>query len=57
MKSRSLLAEEIYKLGISLSDKIDTLVHHNFEADAFPSNLEEWEIINSNFSQKDENIF
>jgi dihydrofolate reductase len=39
-----------------LSDKIElTLVHHNFEADAFPSiDLEEWEIINSEFQQKDE---
>jgi dihydrofolate reductase len=42
-----------------LSDKIElTLVHHNFEADAFPSiDLEEWEIINSEFQPKDENIF
>jgi dihydrofolate reductase len=48
---------EIYKLGISLSDKIElTLVHHNFEADAFfpPIDLEEWEIINSEFQPKDE---
>jgi dihydrofolate reductase len=48
---------EIYKLGISLSDKIElTLVHHNFEADAFfPSiDLEEWKIINSEFQPKDE---
>jgi dihydrofolate reductase len=40
-----------------LSDKIElTLVHHNFEADAFfpPIDLEEWEIINSEFQPKDE---
>jgi dihydrofolate reductase len=48
---------EIYKLGISLSDKIElTLVHHDFEADVFfpQINLEEWEIINSEFQPKDE---
>ncbi len=48
---------EIYKLGISFSDKIElTLVHHNFEADAFfpEINLEEWEIINSQLQPKDE---
>jgi dihydrofolate reductase len=41
-------------MGISLSDKIElTLVHHNFEADAFfPIDLEEWEIINSEFQPK-----
>lgn len=48
---------EIYKLGIPFSDKIElTLVHHNFEADAFfpEINLEEWEMINSEFQPKDE---
>jgi dihydrofolate reductase len=48
---------EIYKLGLSFSDKIElTLVHHNFEADAFfPAiNPEEWEIINSEFQPNDE---
>jgi len=48
---------EIYKLGIAFSDKIElTVVHHNFEADAFfpEINLEEWEIINSEFQSKDE---
>jgi len=48
---------EIYKLGIPFSDKIElTLVHHNFEADVFfpEINLEEWEIINSEFQPKDE---
>ncbi|EIA09663.1 dihydrofolate reductase [Flavobacterium frigoris] len=48
---------EIYKLGISYSDKIElTVVHHNFEADAFfpEINLEEWEITKSEFQSKDE---
>jgi dihydrofolate reductase len=48
---------EIYKLGLSFSDKIElTLVHHNFEADAFfPAiNPEEWEMINSEFQPNDE---
>ena len=48
---------EIYKLGIPFSDKIElTLVHHNFEADAFfpEINLEEWEILHSEFQPKDE---
>jgi dihydrofolate reductase len=48
---------EIYKLGIPFSDKIElTLVHHNFEADAFfpEIQLEDWEIINSEFQPKDE---
>lgn len=48
---------EIYKLGIPFSDKIElTLVHHNFEADAFfpEINLEEWALINSEFQPRDE---
>ncbi|WP_369769625.1 dihydrofolate reductase [Flavobacterium sp. WC2416] len=48
---------EIYDLGIPFSDKIElTLVHHTFEADAFFPiiNKEQWEIINSEFQQKDE---
>jgi dihydrofolate reductase len=48
---------EIYKLGIPFSDKIElTVVHHNFEADAFfpEINTEEWEITNSEFQSKDE---
>lgn len=48
---------EIYKLGLSFSDKIElTLVHHNFDADAFfpEINLDEWEIIHSEFQPKDE---
>lgn len=48
---------EIYKLGLPFSDKIElTVVHHNFEADAFfpEINPEEWELINSEFQPKDE---
>tara|TARA_R110002126_G_scaffold269108_1_gene412812 strand:+ start:80 stop:553 length:474 start_codon:yes stop_codon:yes gene_type:complete len=48
---------EIYDLGIPFSDKIElTLVHHTFEADAFFPiiNKEQWQIINSEFQQKDE---
>lgn len=48
---------EIYDLGIPFSDKIElTLVHHTFEADAFFPiiNAEQWQIINSEFQQKDE---
>lgn len=48
---------EIYKLGLSFSNKIElTLVHHNFDADAFfpEINLDEWEIIHSEFQPKDE---
>jgi dihydrofolate reductase len=48
---------EIYKLGIPFSDKIElTLVHHNFEADAFFPEIElkDWEITNSEFQPKDE---
>ncbi|MGO4817856.1 dihydrofolate reductase [Flavobacterium sp. W22_SRS_FP1] len=48
---------EIYTLGMPFSDKIElTLVHHNFEADAFFPEIElkDWEIINSEFQAKDE---
>lgn len=48
---------EIYKLGLSFSNKIElTLVHHNFDADAFfpEINLDEWEITHSEFQPKDE---
>jgi len=48
---------EIYKLGLPFSDKIElTVVHHNFDADAFfpEINPEEWELINSDFQPKDE---
>lgn len=48
---------EIYDLGIPFSDKIElTLVHHTFEADAFfpVINSEQWQIINSEFQEKDE---
>ncbi len=48
---------EIYKLGLEFSNKIElTLVHHSFEADAFfpEINLEEWELIQSEFQPKDE---
>jgi dihydrofolate reductase len=48
---------EIYNLGMPFSDKIElTLVHHHFEADAFfpEINLEEWEILNSDFQPRDE---
>ncbi|WP_091431403.1 dihydrofolate reductase [Flavobacterium degerlachei] len=48
---------EIYKLGMPFSDKIElTVVHHNFEADAFfpEINIEEWEITSSEFQSKDE---
>ena len=48
---------EIYNLGLPFSDKIElTLVHHNFEADAFFPEINEndWKIINSDFQQKDE---
>jgi dihydrofolate reductase len=43
---------EIYKLGSFRQIEL-TLVHHNFEADAFPEiDLEDWEIINSEFQPK-----
>jgi dihydrofolate reductase len=48
---------EIYNLGMPYTDKIElTLVHHSFQADAFFPNVdsEEWEIVNSEFQQKDE---
>lgn len=48
---------EIYTLGMPFSDKIElTLVHHNFEADAFFPEIElkDWEITNSEFQPKDE---
>jgi dihydrofolate reductase len=48
---------EIYTLGMTFSDKIElTLVHHNFEADAFFPEIElkDWEITNSEFQPKDE---
>lgn len=48
---------EIYTLGMPFSDKIElTLVHHNFEADAFFPEIElkDWEITNSEFQAKDE---
>jgi dihydrofolate reductase len=47
---------EIYNLGLPFSNKIElTRVHHNFEADAFfpEINLQDWEIINSEFQPKD----
>ncbi|MES2576481.1 MAG: dihydrofolate reductase [Bacteroidota bacterium] len=48
---------EIYTLGLPFTDKIEiTRVHHNFEGDAhFPEiNDDEWEIITSEFNEKDE---
>ena len=48
---------EIYNLGIPFSDKIElTLVHHNFDADAFfpKINTDEWEIAQSEFHPKDD---
>jgi dihydrofolate reductase len=51
---------EIYNLGLPFTDKIEiTRVHHSFEADAFfpEINLEEWEIIASEFNEKDEKHF
>jgi dihydrofolate reductase len=48
---------EIYNLGLPHADKIDiTRVHHEFEADAyFPEiDTKEWELILSEFNEKDE---
>jgi dihydrofolate reductase len=48
---------EIYTLGLVFCDSLEiTLVHHNFEADAFfpEINLENWKIIASEFNTKDE---
>lgn len=48
---------EIYNLGMPFSDKIElTLIHHNFDADAFfpEINPEEWKITQSEFQPKDE---
>ncbi len=48
---------EIYKLAMPFSDKIElTVVHHNFEADAFFPEIkeEDWELTNSDFQSKDE---
>ncbi len=48
---------EIYNLGLPYSDKIElTLVHHTFDADAFFPKINEndWQIINSDYQQKDE---
>lgn len=48
---------EIYNLAIAFADKIElTVVHHNFEADAFFPEIkpEDWELINSDFQAKDE---
>jgi dihydrofolate reductase len=53
----SYIIGEIYTLGMTFSDKIElTLVHHNFEADAFFPEIElkDWEITNSEFQPKDE---
>ena len=48
---------EIYQLALAFSDKIElTVVHHTFEADAFFPEIksEDWELINSDFQNKDE---
>ena len=48
---------EIYNLGLAFADKIEiTRVHHSFEADAFfpEIDLDEWEIIESEFNKNDE---
>lgn len=48
---------EIYNLGLPFTDKIEiTRVHESFDADAFfpEINLDEWEIIESKFNEKDE---
>ncbi len=48
---------EIYQLGLPFTDKIEiTRVHHTFEGDAyFPDiNEDEWEIIFSEYNEKDE---
>ncbi|MBA0884619.1 dihydrofolate reductase [Flavobacterium undicola] len=48
---------EIYQLAMPFSDKIElTVVHHNFEADAFfpEIKLEDWELVQSDFQPKDE---
>lgn len=48
---------EIYQLAMPYADKIElTVVHHTFEADAFfpEINLENWELISSDFQNKDE---
>lgn len=48
---------EIYQLAMPFSDKIElTVVHHTFDADAFfpEINLEEWELVSSDFQAKDE---
>jgi dihydrofolate reductase len=48
---------EIYQLGLPFADKIEiTRVHHTFEGDAhFPEiNEDEWQIVVSEFNEKDE---
>ena len=48
---------EIYNLGLPHADKIDiTLVHHEFEADAYFPEIDpkEWELALSEFNEKDE---
>lgn len=48
---------EIYNIGLPHADKIDiTLVHHEFEADAYFPEIDhnEWELIVSEFNEKDE---
>ncbi len=48
---------EIYNLALPFTDKIElTVVHHNFEADAFFPEIKTavWELINSDFQSKDE---
>jgi dihydrofolate reductase len=48
---------EIYTLGLSVCDALElTLVHNNFEADAFfpKINLEDWKMTASEFNSKDE---
>ncbi|MEL1240833.1 dihydrofolate reductase [Flavobacterium flavipallidum] len=48
---------EIYNLSLAHADKIElTVVHHNFEADAFFPEIDtnNWELINSYFQSKDE---
>lgn len=48
---------EIYHLAMPFTDKIElTVVHHEFEADAFfpEINLDEWELVSSDFQEKDE---
>ncbi len=48
---------EIYKQSLKFANKLEiTLVHHNFEADAFfpEINLKDWQLVNKEHHYKDE---